>query len=140
MKNVFTITVSDDEPPLFCAADSPAEAMAEAVERANEMGWRITPQPEIYRDGEFPDLADFSDRYTFVSNPHDPMAGLGGCLFGWHGAEWKQVSEAPRDQVWTLIDNDDLWWISPGVHIVNRLGYLLTREARPGVECDYLYE
>ena len=140
MKNVFEIKVCDDEPPLFCAADSFTDAMAEAIERANERGWRLTPQPEIYKEGEFPDFDDFSDRYTLESNPHDPMAGMGGYLFGWHGVEWEQVCGMQSNQVWTLIDNDDLWWISPGLHTVNCLGYLLTREARSGIEYDYLYD
>ena len=140
MKNVFEISLSDDEPPLYCAADSLVEAMAEAVERANDRGWPLTLKPEIHEDGEFPDFDDFSDRYVLENNPHDPMAGMGGCLFGWHGAEWEQVRRTHSDQFWTLIDNDDLWWISPGLHVVNCLGYLLSREARAVIECDYLYE
>jgi hypothetical protein len=30
--------------------------------------------------------------------------------------------------VWTLVDDDNIWYIIPGYHLVNRIGYFVTKE------------
>jgi hypothetical protein len=140
MKKVFVVQFSDDEPPAFHVADDALDALSEVPGRAKELGMPVTGQPEVYLDGEYPDFDDFSDRYTLVKNPIDASAALGGCAFGWIGEEWETVRNAAPENVWTLIECEDLWWISPGLHYVNRLGYLVTNEARGADERNYLYE
>jgi hypothetical protein len=140
MKKVFMVTYSDDEPPEFHVADDAADALAEVLSRANELEIPVTGQTAVNLDGEYPDFDDFAQRYTLVKNPFDPFSALGGCTFAWIGKEWETVRNAPPEKLWTLIDSEGLWWISPGLHYVDRLGYLVTNEERGADERSYLYE
>ena len=45
-----------------------------------------------------------------------------------YGKDWETVSEAPVTHVWTVMDSDVGPWIVPGIHSVNRICFLLTRE------------
>ena len=79
-------------------------------------------------------------RYTLVQNRFDPFSALDGCVFGSVSEEMETVRNAPSENLWTLIESDGLWWILPGFHYVNRLGYLLTNEPRKYDEQEYLYD
>lgn len=45
--------------------------------------------------------------------------------------EYNDIKDIPIQHVWTVLesgdDEDGNWYASPGVHYVNRLGYVLTR-------------
>lgn len=47
--------------------------------------------------------------------------------------DYEDVEHQPIEHVWTIIDTgcyeNENWYASPGFHIVNRLGYILTRRA-----------
>ena len=139
MKKVFMVTFSEEEPPGFQVADEPAMALNDALSNAKERQIPVSLEPRVDLDGEYPDFDNFNSRYTLVKNPFDVSAALSGCAFGWIGEEWETVRNAPPGCLWTLIDSEGVWWISPGLHYVNRLGYLLTNEMRRTDECDYLY-
>jgi hypothetical protein len=77
---------------------------------------------------------EFDDRYSPMTNHINPSAGwaygdAGGCLFETHGEEFEFVRRYDPRKVWTLVDGDDgdMYLIS-GLHFVNRVGYLLTKE------------
>ena len=44
--------------------------------------------------------------------------------------EFEDVKDQPLNHVWTIIepgsDEDGHWYASPGFHIVNRMGYVMT--------------
>ena len=44
--------------------------------------------------------------------------------------EFEDVKDQPLNHVWTIIesgyDEDGNWYASPGFHIVNRMGYVMT--------------
>ena len=46
--------------------------------------------------------------------------------------EFKDVKDQPLNHVWTIIesgsDEDSNWYASPGFHIVNRMGYVMTKK------------
>lgn len=79
------------------------------------------------------DEAEFFTRFTPKPNHLDKHAtfdsGEGGCLFAATGKELKYVLAQNPRCIWTLVDGDDgqILLIS-GLHLVNRLGYLVTRE------------
>ena len=80
---------------------------------------------------------DFDDQYPLVPNHINPRAswafGNGcGCLFETYGNEFEYVRRFDPRKVWTLIDGDDgnLYVVS-GLHYVNRIGYLLSRNPLP---------
>jgi hypothetical protein len=71
---------------------------------------------------------DWIDQYQPIENPIDKNAGYEGCMFETYGEENEFVlDKLNRNTVWTLItgDNED-FWVIPGYHIVNRMGYFIT--------------
>ncbi|MGD1084468.1 MAG: hypothetical protein ABSA47_06910 [Verrucomicrobiota bacterium] len=140
MKKVFMVTYSDDEPPASQVADVVVDALKDALSHAEELGITLTAQPSVVLEGYYPDFDDFRQHYTLLKNRFDSSSALDGCLFGWVGQEWEAVRNGPPKNLWTLIECEGLWWISPGFHYVNRLGYLLTTEPRKTDDQQYLYD
>lgn len=81
---------------------------------------------------------EFDAAYPLVQNHINPTAGWAvgedgrGCLFETYGDEFDFVRRSDPQRVWTLIDGDDgdLYVVS-GLHRVNRVGYLLSRNPVP---------
>jgi hypothetical protein len=140
MKTLFAVTFDKEEPEYLCTADNENEARYLTLERAAELEFSIRGELLVTNEGTYPDFEDFERLYSLRRNSHDQMSGLGGTLFAASGIEWDTVSQSPPGTIWTLIESDDIWWISPGIHFVNRLGYLLTNEERVGDYIQYLYE
>lgn len=79
----------------------------------------------------------FDEQYPLVENHINPSAGWvygegKGCLFETYGEEFAYVRRFDPLRVWTLVDGDDgdMYLIS-GLHFVNRVGYLLSRDPVP---------
>ena len=73
----------------------------------------------------------FDEQFTLVENHIDNNASWGGAMFETFGEELDYVRmKAERgNNVWTIIEgDDDTMFIVNGVHFVNRIGYLITRE------------
>lgn len=65
--------------------------------------------------------------YTPVDLGHRPNNMLKS------GQDWAAVSAAGYDYVWTLIEGDlDELYVVSGIHLVNSLGYILTRKPHNG--------
>jgi len=80
---------------------------------------------------------EFDEQYALVPNHINPSASwafgdAGGCLFETYGEEFEFVRRYDPSKVWTLVDGDggDLYLVS-GLHYVNRVGYLLSRNPIP---------
>lgn len=73
------------------------------------------------------------DYETWIAT-HDPIqnllsvgASFDGRMFETYGPEFDLVFTAnPTQQVWTLRDENDTLFITPGLGWVNRLGYFIT--------------
>src|ERR1700722_6530220 len=80
---------------------------------------------------------EFDERYVLVENHINPSAswvyGEGrGCLFETYGEEFALVRRYDPRKVWTLVDGDDGdMYVISGLHYVNRVGYLLSRDPVP---------
>ena len=77
---------------------------------------------------------EFDRRFPLLSNHLNTSASWafgddGGCLFETYGEELAFVKQQDSGCIWTLVDGD-LYVIS-GFHFVNRIGYLISREALP---------
>jgi hypothetical protein len=73
----------------------------------------------------------FDEQFTLIENHLDDNASWGGAMFETYGEELDYVRmKAERgNNVWTIIEgDDDTMFIVNGVHLVNRIGYLITRE------------
>ncbi|MBA4090252.1 MAG: hypothetical protein C0494_06635 [Sphingobium sp.] len=72
----------------------------------------------------------FLDRFHPIPNHLSATAGFdfgeGGCLFEASGPELAFVRAQPPASVWTIVEGDDDMEITDGMHVVNRLGYLVT--------------
>jgi len=80
---------------------------------------------------------EFDARFPLVPNHISPTGtwafGDGpGCLFDTSGPEFEFVRRYDPRKVWTLVDGDDGdMYVINGLHLVNRVGYLLSRDPVP---------
>jgi len=78
---------------------------------------------------------EFDDQYTLITNHLNPHASWvygdrPGCLFETYGEEFEFVRRYDPRKVWTFVDGDDGdMYVISGLHYVNRVGYLLSRDA-----------
>ena len=73
----------------------------------------------------------FDEQFTLVENHLDNNASWGGAMFETFGEEldYVRMKAQKGNNVWTIIEgDDDSMFIVSGVHLVNRIGYLITRE------------
>jgi hypothetical protein len=140
MKAVYDVALNADELPLMIVAESSGVAEAEALERATELEIMPDHRPRITFQGVFPDWRDFVKKYQPLPNPFDRMAACDSCLYGASGREWEAIRDTPTEHVWTVLESDDQWWIAPGKHFVNRLGYLIATVPHVPGESDYIYD
>lgn len=73
----------------------------------------------------------FVERFRPQRNSLDLTATLdfgdGGCLFSAAGKEFRHVLAQDPRTLWTLVEGDEgSLFIESGLHIANRLGYLVT--------------
>ena len=80
---------------------------------------------------------EFDQQYQLIPNHLNPSAGwaigeLGGCLFETYGNELDFVKRFDPARVWSIVDGDygDIYIVN-GLHHVNCIGYLLSREPAP---------
>ncbi len=79
----------------------------------------------------------FDSRFPLVENHLNPLASWAfddnrGCLFETYGEEYEFVLRQDRTRIWTITEGDDGdWYIVSGLHFVNRVGYLISREPVP---------
>ena len=140
MKTLFAVKYNNDESPFFCVADNEDDARYFALERLAELQYPIGGELSVASEGVYSTVEDFERLYSLRRNPYATMTELGGTLFGAAGVEWDTVRQSPPATIWTLVESDEIWWICPGIHIVNRLGYLLSNEERINDETQHLYE
>lgn len=78
------------------------------------------------------ELAYDTWRGRFQPLQNRATANFDGAMFETFGDDLAAVQRYPKDRIWTLIQGDsdtdggDLWIVS-GYHLVNRLGYFVTR-------------
>jgi hypothetical protein len=89
---------------------------------------------------EFRNLTEdeFDEMFELIENHLDDNASFDGCMFETYGEELEFVREkAKENRVITIVDGDNgnLFYTS-GYHLVNRLGYLVTKEPLPDFEFE----
>jgi hypothetical protein len=72
---------------------------------------------------------DFVNTFHPIKNPLDKNAAFEGYMFETFGKEADLVRGCTGNRIWTIIVNDDCdeLYVCNGYHIVNRIGYMLTR-------------
>lgn len=80
---------------------------------------------------------EFDVRFSLVENHLNPHATWAindgqGCLFETYGEEFEFVRRQAPARIWTITDGDNGdWYVVNGLHFVNRVGYLISRDAVP---------
>lgn len=67
----------------------------------------------------------YFEPYRHPASETDIWNNLGLTVYGKELATLKTVSS---DYVWTVVDCDGDQWITPGIHVVNRVCYLVTKK------------
>ncbi len=76
----------------------------------------------------------FYRHFTPLANDLDMNASWDGCMYETFGAELFYVKRYDERHVWTIIECDDgQWYLSPGYHFINRIGYIITKQPHDGV-------
>jgi hypothetical protein len=70
---------------------------------------------------------------NFKSQQNSETTSFDGAMFETYGDDLEAVRRHQPNHIWTLIqaDDGDLWIVS-GYHLVNRLGYFVTRQPHEG--------
>ncbi len=80
---------------------------------------------------------EFDTEFPLVENHLNPHASWAinddqGCLFETYGEEFEFVRQQDPARIWTITDGDDgNLYVVNGLHFVNRVGYLISRDAVP---------
>lgn len=98
--------------------------------------WRAAEVPSsATADGRHVEIDEDAFLARFVPIPNhiaDVERAFDGCLFETFGPELafvRQMAASAPGRVWTIIEADGAMSIESGYHVVNRLGYLVTRHA-----------
>lgn len=84
---------------------------------------------------------EFDRRFPLLPNHLNASTGWSngesdGCLFETYGEELAFVREQDPRHVWTLLGGDDGdLYVASGFHVVNRIGYLISRDPVPDGVC-----
>jgi len=66
-------------------------------------------------------------KYMPINNPLNENASWDGALFETYGDELEFVQEQDEHNVWTFVDSDLGTSLLSGYYVVNRIGYLVTK-------------
>ena len=73
----------------------------------------------------------FEEQFTLLENHIDDNASWNGAMFETFGEELEFVKMKAQkgNNVWTILEgDDDTMFVSNGIRLVNRMGFLITRE------------
>lgn len=83
---------------------------------------------------------EWEEEFVPMENPFDINSSFEGVMFETYGIELGFVlgiNYPSSQKVWTYVDGDGGTYIVDGYHLVNRIGYFITQNARPD---DQFYE
>lgn len=88
---------------------------------------------------------DFDKKYTYdnsiVSTEFDPESQAG--MLETYGNDMQQVlaiNKVSPMRVWTMVDGDDGMYLIQGLHYVNRIYYVITKESAKSEDEEYLID
>lgn len=81
------------------------------------------------------------DRFEFFLEAYDPQGNhitkdtpFDGCMFGTSGEDLEYVRQQGNQYIWTLMECDGEWLLSPGYHWINRYGYFVCKLRHYGAQ------
>lgn len=88
---------------------------------------------------EYGTWEEFVKKHQPIKTPITKDAPYDGCMFETFGEELEMVRKHASEQIFTLVDADGYTFVTPGYHLVNRLGYLLVKQPWKAVDETYTY-
>jgi hypothetical protein len=85
-------------------------------------------------------IDEWEEEFIPMENPFDTNASFNGAMFETFDVELGfvlGVNSTSSQKVWTYVDGDGGTYIVDGYHLVNRIGYFITQNAR---QDDQFYE
>jgi len=84
------------------------------------------------------------EEFQPIRNHLTPDTAIDGQVFLPQGRDLEYVRQQPHERVWSFVVCDDgrkpVWLIAAGFHVVNLMGYLVTRKAfDPSATYDVRY-
>ena len=83
---------------------------------------------------------EFFEKYNPMQNPIDKNAAFDGTMYETYGEEIEFINIQEPKMIWTIISEEDELFIIAGLHIVNRIGYIITKEEWENSEEIYKFE
>ncbi len=69
---------------------------------------------------------EFEQEFEPLQNHIDSNASFDGYMYETYGAELDYILEQNKDYVWTIVEEDNEFFVIPNYHLVNRVGYIIT--------------
>jgi hypothetical protein len=108
---------------------------AEEVIRAS--GWEEFAWVDVWYDED--DIEEFEEKFEPMYHHNNAES----FLFETYGEDLERVRDWKNtygaNHVWTLVEVDGVSWITPGMRLVNRMNYILTKKSWEENEKDYLF-
>jgi hypothetical protein len=109
------------------------DSFEEAEKVIEDKGWEETWVDVFYEEDDYEEFENKFEPITRDGNPH----------FNFYGEDLeivkKHLEEKGSQYVFTLVVEDGVFWLTPGCRIVNREGYILTKNPWEDGEKDFLF-
>jgi len=110
------------------------DSFEEAEEVIEDKGWEEA-WVDVFYDED--DIEEFEEKFQPIPKDIDTF------IFNTYGEDLeivkKHLEEKGNQYVFTLVVEDGVLWLTPGCRIVNRTGYILTKNPWEDGEKDFLY-
>lgn len=83
-------------------------------------------------------LTKYAPQLSSGDFKRDDIAPFAGCMYETFGDELEFIKRQPANRVWTILDAEGELYIVAGIHIVNRMGYLVTDKEWENETEEYL--
>lgn len=75
------------------------------------------------------DIEDWAAKFQPKQNRTTYGSSWGGCMYETYGADYIHITKQDGNKVWTWMDGEDgNTYVVAGKHLVNRIGYFVTKE------------
>jgi hypothetical protein len=112
------------------------DTQEQAEEAIKASGWEDFAWVDVWYDED--DWEEFESKFEPVWHHNNPES----FLYETYGEDLEKVRDwkntCGANHVWTVVDDNGVLWITPGMRLVDRMNYILTKKSWGEKEKDYL--